>query len=159
MDNIKQARTMINKELFLTKFLHILFGFFGLFMIVAGIRFSFALVFLGIIYYGLVYLALSTRRETANAMKNIRRYLSVDVDKALSLLESEVRFLNDTVNAPKSEMDIHSVNATNEGKAMRASRRNAIALGKRLTKFTRMRDLVRDNVRSLNKKEVTPWDE
>ncbi len=159
MDEIKQVRAIIDRDLVLTKFLHILFGFFGLIILVLGFMFSFALVFIGIIYLVLVYLSLGARRETSNSMKSIRRYLAVDIDKSLELLKSEVRFLNDTLNAPKTEMDIHSLNATNEGKAMRASRRNAIALAKRLGKFIRMRDLVHHYVHELNKKEVTPWDE
>ena len=51
LDKIKQVRIIIEKELMMTKIITGLFTLFGLIMIVLGFMFSFALVFLGLIYY------------------------------------------------------------------------------------------------------------
>lgn len=157
MDKIKEVKTMINRELMITSVITSLPMFLGLSMLIIGLVYSIILASLSLIYLGVAYTASSSRRIHAKSLRQVKRFLVTDVDKALVYLEREVKFLNDTLNAPKTEMDVHSLNATNEGSAIRASRRNSITVGKRLGLFINMRDLVREYVNELNKQQQSPW--
>ena len=158
MNNINKVNAMINREIMITNIFMGMTMFIGLTMIVVGVIYTIVLVVMGMIFITWVTLALAPRRETRKYVKELKKHVTLDIVKAVAVLDSEIGFIQDTLNAPKHEMDVHSLNATNEGKAMIASLRNELALRKKLGRFILMRDLLNEHLIGLKKSKATPWD-
>ena len=84
-------------------------------------------------------------------LKKIRQLYYRDLDACTELLHTEISFLKDITGATSTEMDIHSFNATNEGKVMEIARSNTKGYQNLLGMYEHLQDIVDKRL----KEEVT----
>jgi len=89
--------------------------FFDIFL---AIMFHYILLLIGVIYALIIFSPLKELYQDTLAKRKIRGVLLYDLQKAIELVEYEMDNLFDILSYSKTETDVHSFNATNEGKVM-----------------------------------------
>ena len=149
---IKIEKIKIYSVMGVSLFIALTFTVFSIFV-------SLILLFLVVGYAAILYPVFKTHLATLKLYDMILIYTESDPKKALELLNSEIDDLNSVLNVQKTEMDIHSLNATNEGKAMRASRANEAGLRRKLGLFKRLSVLINVVIKSAPLAQKDIWDE
>lgn len=70
-----------------------------------------------------------------------------DKYQALHDVQVEMEDITETLHAPKTEMDVHAFNATDEYKAMRAAKSNERSLKKKLGFYTRLNESLSQEIK------------
>ena len=97
-------------------------------------------------------------KEEKEFIKMLRYKVYKDPEGALHKIQVEINDITQTITAPKSEMDIHALNATDERKAMRASVQNEKSLRKKLAYFIRLEEKLIDAIKNLEPQVTDPFD-
>ena len=139
---MNELKNMLYKERFKTKFKAILFGIIITILFVPFLFIHWLLYLFMIFAIGAVSVLLLREIRMIKLIDKVIAISHKDRVEVLEFMDKEIALLQDTVNAERTEMDVHAFNATNEHKAMLAANRNKLALEKQLGRLYNIRKIV-----------------